>query len=119
MGGNTPQREHNPISPLKNIPSSFQCPSPLALGVISQLFFRVVCEKGDVLYTKGLLFLVVIISPNYLETGVRLIKIGLIREMVATIPMPWLLFPQIYKQGYSWGGKECFSCRETSGTVKD
>lgn len=80
----------------------------------SQLLFRVVCVKGDVLYTKGLLFLVVIISLHYLETGVRPIKIDLIGEMLTTIPMPWLLFPQIYKQGYSWGkNKECFSCRET------
>lgn len=70
------------------------------------------------LYIKGLLFLVVIISPNYLETGVRPIKIDLVKEMVTTIPMPWLLFPHIYKQGYSWGNKECFSCRETSDTVK-
>lgn len=68
--------------------------------------------KGDVLYTKGLLFLVVIISPNYLETGVGSSKIDLIREMVTTNPTPWLFFLQIYKQGYSWGNKECFSCRE-------
>lgn len=74
--------------------------------------------KGDVLYTKGLLFLVVIISPNYLEIGVRPVKTDLIREMVTTIPMPWLLFPQTYKQGYSCRNKECFSCRDLSDTVK-
>lgn len=72
--------------------------------------------KGDALYTKGLLFLVVIISPNYLETGVRPTKIDLIRGIVTTIFMLRLLFPQIYKQIYSWGNKECFSC--SSDTVR-
>lgn len=86
--------------------------------MVSQLLSRVVCVKGDVLYTKGLLFLVVMVSPNYLEIGVRPIKIDLIGEMATTIPMPWLLFPQVYKQGYSCRNKECFSCRETSDTVK-
>lgn len=62
--------------------------------------------KGDVLYTKGLFFLVVIISPNYLEKGVRSIETHLIRETVTTIHLPWFHLPQIYKQGHSWGSKD-------------
>lgn len=64
---------------------------------------RVACVKGRVFYTKGLLFLVVIISLNYLETKLRPIKVALIREIVSTIPMPYFLFTQIHKQGDSWG----------------
>lgn len=62
--------------------------------------------KGDVLYTKGLFFLVVIISPNYLEKGVRSIETDLVREMVTTIHLPWFHLPHIYKQGHSWGSKD-------------
>lgn len=62
--------------------------------------------KGDVLYTKGLFFLVVIISPNYLEKGVRSIETDLIRETATTIHLPWFHLPQIYKQGHSWGSKD-------------
>lgn len=60
--------------------------------------------KGDVLYTKGLFFLVVIISPNYLEKGVRSMETDLIREM--GIHLPWFHLPQIFKQGHSWGSKD-------------
>lgn len=62
--------------------------------------------KGGVLYTKGLFFLVVIISPNYLEKVARSIETDLIRETVTTIHLPWFHLPQINKQGHSWGSKD-------------